>query len=114
MGKKQFDYIENRIKDAAENSEPSFDESAWVKMEIRLDEENNKKRRFLLWWFLLPILFIGAGTYYFLNNKSSQTKTSQQVNQNITADKTLQQKNMAPVTSTMNGDADETKKNYFC
>ena len=53
----------------------------------------------------------GFCCHYFLNNKSSQRKTSQQVNQNITADKTLQQKNMAPVTSTMNGDADETKKN---
>ena len=80
MGKKQFDYIENRIKEAAENSEPSFDESAWAKMEIRLNEENNKKRRFFLWWFLLPILFIGAGggAYFFLNNKTSQN-TSQHV-----------------------------------
>jgi len=110
MGKKQFEYIENRIKEAAENSEPSFDESAWAKMETRLDEENNKKQRFLLWWFLLPLLFIGAGTYYFLNNKTSQRKTSQQVNQNIDANKTLQQKDMAPVTSTMNGNVDATKK----
>ena len=43
MGKKQFDYIEDRIREAAENSEPAFDEYAWTRMEARLDKENNKK-----------------------------------------------------------------------
>ena len=70
MDKKQFDHIENRIREAAENSEPAFDEYAWTKMEVRLNKEDNRRRRFLLWWFLLPLVFITAGTgYYFLSNK---------------------------------------------
>ena len=73
MGKKQFDHIENRIREAAENSEPVFDEYAWAKMEARLDKEDNKKRRFFVWWIVLPLLFIAAGSvYFFFNNKPSE------------------------------------------
>jgi hypothetical protein len=39
MSKKQFDHIENRIREAAENSEPPFDEMAWSRMDALLNKE---------------------------------------------------------------------------
>jgi hypothetical protein len=69
--KKPFDYIEEKIKQAAENSLPVFDEKAWQAMEAKLDGDK-KKRRPLLWWFLLPLLIAGAGlVYYNLDNKNA-------------------------------------------
>ncbi len=99
MDKKQFDYIENRIREAAENSEPAFDEYAWAKMEARLNKEDNRRRRYLLWWFLLPLVFISAGTgYYFLRNKPAETKNVQHAsinsNEDKNEDKSIKEKNV--------------------
>lgn len=69
--KKPFDHIEEKIKQAAENSLPAFDEKAWQAMEAKLDGDK-KKRRPLLWWFLLPLLIAGAGlVYYNPGNKNA-------------------------------------------
>ncbi len=100
MDKKQFDYIENRIREAAENSEPAFDEYAWAKMEARLNKEDNRRHRYLLWWFLLPLVFISAGTgYYFLKNKSPETKNVQHArinsNEDNIEDKSVKEKNVS-------------------
>ncbi len=66
--KKPFEHIEEKIKQAAENSLPAFDEKAWQAMEAKLDKDN-KKRRPLLWWFILPLALAGAwGVYYSLND----------------------------------------------
>ncbi len=60
MSKKPFDHIENKIREAAENSEPPFNEHAWSKMELLLDKEEKTKRRFFLWWRMgLPLLLAG-------------------------------------------------------
>jgi hypothetical protein len=72
MNKKQFDHIEDRIRDAAANSEPAFDEQAWAAMELRLNKED-KRRRFVFWWFALPALFIvGAALLFFYNNPAAE------------------------------------------
>ena len=72
MSKKQFDHIEDSIREAAENSEPSFDEQAWTAMEARLNKEE-KRRRFVFWWFALPALFIvGAALLFFYNNPAAE------------------------------------------
>lgn len=93
MGKKQFDHIENRIKEAAENSVPPFDENAWAIMEARLNKEDNKRRRYLLWWIILPFIFIAAGgVYFFFNNKSSQKIAAPVNHQQITDSKPSLQK----------------------
>lgn len=103
MGKKQFDHIENRIREAAENSEPIFDEYAWAKMEARLDKEDNKKRRFFAWWIVLPLLFIAAGSvYFFFNNTPSEKITTPVKDQYIADNKSTQQKNISPVTPSSN------------
>ena len=48
---KSFEYIERKIKEAAENTQPVFDEQSWAKMETLLD--NKDKRRPLLWLWIL-------------------------------------------------------------
>lgn len=75
MSAEQFNHIENRIKVAAENSEPVYNEQAWVLMNARLDKERRRKKRFIYWWFLpaLAILLSGiAGLSYMVNNKKVQ------------------------------------------
>lgn len=95
MDKRQFDYIEDHIRQAAENSEPAFDEYAWTKMEARLNKEDNRRRRYLLWWFLLPLVLITAGTgYFFLKNTSAETKNVQHTSINSSKDKSVKQKNV--------------------
>ena len=62
---KSFEYIERKIKEAAENTQPVFDEQSWAKMEALLD--NKDKRKPLLWlWILVPLFLIsGLGAYLF-------------------------------------------------
>ncbi len=84
----QFEHIENKIKAAAENFQPVFNEQAWVKMEAMLD--NEKKRKPFLWlWFLFFILLIGGPGYLLLKNFTSP-KNNTSKNDVI---KTLNQKN---------------------
>jgi hypothetical protein len=74
--KKQFEYIENKIKEAAENSQPAFEEKAWKAMESLLDKDP-KKRRPLFWlWFVLPLTLAGGLGLYVLLNHSSETDPS--------------------------------------
>ena len=99
MSKKQFDHIENRIKEAAENSELPLDENAWAIMEARLNKEDNKKRRYLLRWIILPFIFIAAGSvYFFFYNKPSQKIAASVNRQQLTESKSSQQKNIPVVT----------------
>lgn len=50
MQEKQFDHIINRIREAAENVAPEFDDENWVRMEAMLDAE--EKRRPAFWWWM--------------------------------------------------------------
>ncbi len=88
---KQFEYIENKIKQAAENSQPVCDELAWQKMEALLD--GKKKRRFLFWWWLLPLLMAGSWGIYkaiqpnktTIATEETTTATDKQQQEKITA-----------------------------
>lgn len=79
MSEKQFDHIENRIREAAENSVPDFDEHAWKLMEARLDKEDNRRYRFLLWPILLPLLLLTAGSVYLFVGKTPAEKIKRQL-----------------------------------
>jgi hypothetical protein len=72
MKEKQFDHIENKIRAAAENSDPDFDEQSWQKMEQLLDKENDRRRP--LAWFILPVLLCALIAGYFIFNKNDVSK----------------------------------------
>lgn len=72
---KSFEYIERKIKEAVENTQPVFDEQSWAKMEALL--ENKDKRKPLLWlWFLVPLFLISVlGAYQFIYKNSEKNNT---------------------------------------
>lgn len=78
-----FNYLEQKIKDAAENYEIVFEESSWIKMETLLDKEP-KRKRFVWWWFVLLILITG-GLGVFVANKQQQKEkiTTSRAQKNI-------------------------------
>lgn len=82
MSKKQFDHIEDRIREAAANSEPPFDEHAWEDMEARLNKDDSK-RRFLFWWFTFGLLFITGTAIYIYNRPSNGSGISQLQKNNV-------------------------------
>lgn len=71
MDKQQSDHIENRIRQAADEISISFNEEAWKRMEVKLDNEFNKNRRrgFIWWWFSLILLGIAVAGIYVYNYK---------------------------------------------
>ena len=72
---KSFEYIERKIKEAAENTQPVFDEQSWAKMEALLDKKD--KRKPILWlWFLVPLFLIsGWGAYQFIYKNEVKNNT---------------------------------------
>lgn len=66
MSKKPFDHIEDRIRQAAENDLPSFNEAAWEKMSALLDNESSRKRPAFYWWLLPALILLLAGGGYLL------------------------------------------------
>ena len=100
MSKKQFDHIEDRIREAAANSEPPFDEHAWSDMEARLNKDD-RRRRFLFWWFALGVIFIGSGAAYFFFNTPISNNTITQVKE-----KNIQQ--LTPVLNPISIDENKT------
>ncbi len=75
-----FDYIEHKIKEAAENHDIVFEESSWKKMEALLNKEP-KRMPFVWWWFMLPLVLTGAVGIFI---------------KNITAHKNVQNINIKP------------------
>ena len=85
----QFDVFDKKVKEAADNHHPPYDDNAWAGMVKLLDEhmpeEKNKKRRII--FFLFLFLLLGGGGFWFLsgmpgigNKKQAKTniKTQQQ------------------------------------
>ena len=73
---KPFNYIEHKIKEAAENQLIVFEESSWKKMEALLDNEPRHKP-FVWWWFLLPLVIAGGvGFWLVANKKNTQEKNN--------------------------------------
>jgi len=107
MSKKEpFEYIENRIKQAAENSQPAFDEKAWVKMATLLDKAEHKQRPFLWWWFMLPLLLVVTWGVYTLSIRSDSSETKYE---NVAKLKIETEQEITPVDKKqMNSIADKT------
>ncbi len=99
MSEKQFNHIDNRIREAAENSEPAFDEYAWTLMEARLNKEDAKKRRYFFWWLAVPMLFITVGgIYIFSDQKSTEKLPADQKTNGLVENKIIPKKNAPAVT----------------
>ena len=63
-----FDNFDKKIKEAAEQHHPAYDENAWRKMEHLLNEhlpQKRDKRRYLL--LALSVLLIGGGAFFLLS-----------------------------------------------
>ena len=72
-----FNYIEHKIKEAAQNHEIVFEESSWKKMEALLDNEPRRKP-FIWWWFLLPLAIAGGvGVWLVVNPNNSTLKNNE-------------------------------------
>lgn len=84
------DENDKRIRDAAENFQPPFDEKAWEKMEKLLDEnlplERDRKR---LLFFIPFVLILGVLVFFFIyrNNRTGNPK------QNITTENVASDQN---------------------
>ena len=78
MDKQQFDNIDNRIRQAADEISFSFNEEAWNRMVVKLDNEFKKEHRrgFIWWWFSLLLLGITALSVY-IHNTTSQASSKQ-------------------------------------
>jgi hypothetical protein len=116
MDKKPFDHIENKIKEAAANSEPAFDEQAWNKMEAKLDKEKRRRLMPILWFSLSLLCIIVVGSLLFYYNKSTLKAGTNEV-QKITAinstdnDKAQLQSIVATTTSRKQDSLATTHKN---
>src|SRR5688572_17563580 len=92
MSKKQFEHMENKFREAAENFQPSLNEAAWKKMELLLDQENEKKRRPAGIWFsgmILLLLTGGLGTYFHISNADpAPARNKQMVTTSAATEKT--------------------------
>lgn len=63
MKEGQYKQMENKIKEAADNLQPDFNEEAWNRMELLLDKEKGKRPVFW-WWFLGSFLLIAPIVIY--------------------------------------------------
>lgn len=69
------DELDNIIRDAAANHHPAYDNKAWDKMKVLLEEhlpQKKNKRRFL--WLWLAMLLLGIGGYWTFNHYSANKK----------------------------------------
>jgi len=77
-----FDNFDKKIKEAAEQHHPAYDENAWRKMESLLNEhlpQEKDRRRIILLAF--SVLLIGGGAFFFLSKPHA--KNVQQTVQDV-------------------------------
>lgn len=66
MNNERFNHIEEKIREAAINAEPPFDEMAWQKMEAKLDSEKDRRRPFFWWLFIsIAVVSLSSAVIYF-------------------------------------------------
>src|SRR5690348_14638556 len=100
------DALNKKIKEAAEQYHPAYEEGAWKKMEAKLDEqmpmEKKKKRRYLL--FLPLLILVTAGIYmlYTGNGNKSTVKTTPANKNIITSTNTAKSMQDVPDVSSLN------------
>jgi len=121
------DEINKKIKDAADQYHPAYDENAWDKMKLLLDQhlpvENKRKRKY----FLIPLIALLLGgsffiIYYMQTNFAAKNSQKTETKNNVSATKLPQQKSPATVVlsssttakpkTTLNSVSPLTTKNF--
>jgi hypothetical protein len=121
------DEINKKIKDAADQYHPAYDENAWDKMKLLLDQhlpvENKRKRKY----FLIPLIALLLGgsffiIYYMQTNSAPKNSQKTETKNNVSATKLPQQKSPATVVlsssttakpkTTLNSVSPLTTKNF--
>lgn len=85
MDKEQYNSFDDWFREAAAQPGPDFNESAWQKMEARLDGEKKKRRRVIFWWWFTGMLIGGTLLGVVLQNnfvESLGIKNSQDIQVN--------------------------------
>jgi hypothetical protein len=82
----RFEDLDKKIKEAADQHHPAYDENAWRKMEkllnVHLPQSNNDRRRVI--FFLLFFLLIGGGIFILISKPwEKNSKTASQPAQEI-------------------------------
>lgn len=70
-----FNYIEHKIKEAAENQQIVFEESSWEKMEALLGKQSKRKSFEWLWFFVPLAIAFGLEASVLWLNKQPKEKT---------------------------------------
>jgi hypothetical protein len=72
----QFEDFDSKIKQAADQHHPNYDETAWTKMEKLLDrhlpQKEDRRRRFI--FFILLFLLLGGGAFMLINKPWQQDR----------------------------------------
>jgi hypothetical protein len=82
-----FDNFDKKVKEAAEQHHPAYDENAWRKMEHLLNEhlpQQKDRRRFFL--LALTVLLIGGGAFFLLSrpHATKSDEVAEQTNSSTT------------------------------
>src|SRR6266487_2727958 len=106
----RFEDLDRKIKEAADQHHPAYDEKAWQKMEKLLNEhlpQPNKDRRRII-FFLLLALLIGGGAFIIVSKpwKENSKIASQPVTENKNGNQPGQSKNSAAAIESKTGTAD--------
>lgn len=108
----QFEEFDDKIKEAAENHHPAYDENAWAGMEKLLNkhlpQENVRRRRFI--FFLFLFLLLGGGSVWLFSSKpwrgnkqvASATTTIQKPAGNISAPVSANEENKTDDNNKLN------------
>ena len=76
----QSEEFDRKIKEAADNHHPAYDEQAWMKMEKLLDkylpQKKDDRRRFIFFLLLFLLLGGGAATVFFTGNGRKKDQSS--------------------------------------
>ncbi len=111
MDKQQFDHIDNRIRQAADEISVPLNEEAWKMMEVKLDNEFNKDRRrgIIWWWFSFMLVGIAALGIYVYNSISFPSKKIAGNSSLINNSASINKKAVSKIDSLKN---DHTEKHY--
>ncbi len=67
-----FNYIDHKIKEAAENQEIVFEEASWEKMEALLDKKSKGRSFIWFWFFVLLAIALGFEVPFLFQNRKQK------------------------------------------